>query len=162
MSHNLLLFYSISYMTGGEQPGDRSGIMKRNLSEGARKRLRGTKMRPRNAFEPPEDGLPPQEVRILSLRAEPWPEDSRRVRIHLEITPFIERPNMDVSIQDQNGNEVSSISIIENIEINITFTMHIRSEEVSGVYTAAAGLYYPDHGTVDQKSISFEITENNS
>lgn len=136
--------------------------MKTNLCEGARERSRVTKMRPRNAFEPPEDGLPPQEVRILALRAEPWPEDSRRVRIHLDVTPFIERPNLEISIQDHDGHEVSSISIIESIETNITFTMHIRSPEVSGVYTLAAGIYYPDHGTVDQNSISFEITENNS
>src|SRR5690242_3283114 len=44
-----------------------------------------------HSYEPPEDGLPPQQIRVQTLRAEPWPEDSRRVRIHLDMTPFLER-----------------------------------------------------------------------
>ena len=44
-----------------------------------------------------------KEVRIIELRAEPWPEDGRRVRIHLEVTPFLERPNLEVPITDASS-----------------------------------------------------------
>ena len=110
-------------------------------------------------FQPPEDGLPPEEVRVLSLRAEPWPDGGRRVRVHLEITPFKERPNLEVSIADINGVEVSSINIIESIDTRMTFTMHIRSKEVSGKYTLSASLAYDNLGKVDEKSVSFETHE---
>ena len=121
-------------------------------------------MLPGHSYEPPEDGLPPQEVRIIDLRAEPWPEDRRRVRIRLEVTPFLERPNMEVIITDAQGDEISSINIIESIDTHLAFTMHIRGEQVELSYHLAASISYPDLGTVDQKRIVFETPEkeNNS
>lgn len=108
-----------------------------------------------NPYQPPEDGLPPKEVRILELRGEPWSEDERRVRIHLEMTPFLERPNIEVTITDMDGKEVSSIDIIESIESRMTFTMHIRADNVKGPYTLSANLAYPDIGIVDQNSVRY-------
>jgi hypothetical protein len=112
-----------------------------------------------HSYQPPEDGLPPNEVRILALRAEPWPENDLRVRIHLETTPFIERPSLEISMTDANGDEVSNIHIIESIDDKMTFTMHIRGGEIGGVYTLTATVTYPDFGAVDQKSITFETQE---
>ncbi|HEX7973527.1 MAG TPA: hypothetical protein VF498_03890 [Anaerolineales bacterium] len=40
---------------------------------------------------PPEDALPPDQVRFIDLHVELWP-DGRRVRVHAEITPFQQRP----------------------------------------------------------------------
>lgn len=111
-----------------------------------------------HSYQPPENGLPPADVRILSLRAEPWPEDARRVRIHLEVTPFLERPNLEVTITDAEGEEVASVSIIESIDDRMVFTMHIRKEEIIGQYGLAASIAYPEAGQVDQKSVAFEIT----
>ncbi len=112
-----------------------------------------------HSYTPPEDGLPPQEVRVQTLRAEPWPEDPRRVRIHLEMTPFRERPNIDVLIADENGDEVSSITIIESIDARMAFTMHLRGNYKIGTFTLSARLYYPEIGEVDQKSVNFEIDQ---
>lgn len=113
-----------------------------------------------NPNQPPEDGLPPQEVRITELKAEPWPEDGRRVRIHLETKPFLERPNIEVTIADNEEEEVASINIIESIDARMTFTMHIRGKEtVEGVYKLNARLFYPEIGDVDQKQVLFEIQE---
>jgi len=106
-------------------------------------------------YQPPEDGLPPKEVRILELRGEPWAEDERRVRIHLETTPFLERPNIEVTITDMDGKEVSSIDIIESIESRMTFTMHIRADNAKGPFTLSANLAYPDIGIVDQNSVRY-------
>lgn len=112
-----------------------------------------------HSYQPPEDGLPPQEVRILDLRAEPWAEDGRRVRVYLDVTPFLERPNMEMNIIDAEGLSIASISIIEGIDDHLTFTMHIRGPELHNPYTLAASVYYPELGEVDQKSIQFETRE---
>ncbi len=112
-----------------------------------------------HGYQPPENGLPPQAVRILSLRAEPWPENARRVRIHLDLTPFKERPNVEVRITDAGDQEVASITIIESIEDRMTFTMHIRGETVQGPYTLSARVFYPEIDSVDQKYVPFETSE---
>ncbi len=109
-----------------------------------------------HSYQPPEDGLPPREVRIQSLRVEPWPEDPRRVRVHLDITPFLQRPNIEVSITSESGAEAASIAIIESIESRMVFTMHIRGEPINGKYTLSASLFYEETGTVDQQRVVFE------
>lgn len=107
------------------------------------------------SYQPPEDGLPPKEVRILGLRAEPWPDDSHRVRVHLDLTPFLERPDIEVVLSEPDDVEIGSISIIESIDAKMTFTMHIRGESLKDTYILKASVAYTDIGTVDQKSISF-------
>ncbi len=107
-------------------------------------------------YTPPEDGLPPQEVRIQGLRAEPWSEDGRRLRIHLDVTPFLERPSIEVAIANENGDVLSSISIIETIDAHMAFTMHLRGETLQGKLTLSANILYPEIGEVDQKSVVFE------
>jgi hypothetical protein len=112
-----------------------------------------------HSYQPPEDGLPPVDVRILGLRAEPWPEDARRVRIHLDLTPFLERPDLEVNITDAQDRQVANISIIESIDDHMTFTMHLRGFEIQGPYTLSARIEYPEIGMVDQKKIDFEIEQ---
>lgn len=109
-----------------------------------------------HSYRPPGDGLPPQEVRIQALRAEPWSEDGRRVRIHLDVTPFLERPNIEVAIANERGEAVASVSIIESIDAHMAFTMHLRGDPSNGKFTLSASLLYPEIGEVDQKSVMFE------
>ncbi len=109
-----------------------------------------------HTYQPPEDGLPPQEVRIQSLRAEPWPEDPRRVRVHLDVTSFLQRPNVEVTITNESGAEVASTTIIESIEPRMVFTMHIRGEPMDRKYTLSASVSYEETGTVDQQRVVFE------
>jgi hypothetical protein len=111
-----------------------------------------------NPQQPPEDGLPPEEVRIIQLGAEPWP-DGRRVRVSLEITPFLERPNIEVTITGKQDQEISSINIIGSIDNRMTFTMHLRGEEITGACTVTAVLNYPEIGTVHQESAGFEVVQ---
>jgi hypothetical protein len=93
-------------------------------------------------FQDPSDvPLQPDEVRIRSFTAELWP-DKRRVRITLEITPFQKRPNGEVTINDQDGEEVASFSIIETITPHMDFTVHLRGGRDHGLFTASVVLYY--------------------
>jgi hypothetical protein len=110
-----------------------------------------------NPLQPPEDGLPPDQVRFIEVRIEPWPDDGRKVRVHLQITPFLERPNIEVTIKDPQEEEVASIYIVETIEDRMVFTMHLRSPEmIHGKYTLSASMSYQEVGTVAQESVVFE------
>ena len=115
--------------------------------------------------------LPPHEVRIKLLQAEPWP-DNRRVRVILEVTPFQKRPNGEVNIYNPLGDEVASVSIIESIVPRMEFNMHLRGDNPPGEYRLSATLFYlleaesqenpPEDRQrmlVDEKSVSFVILE---
>lgn len=112
-----------------------------------------------HSYQPPEDGLPPAEIRILDLRAEPWPEDNRKVRIHLHISPFLERPNLEVTITSESGVEAAGIHIIESIDSQMTFTMHLRGIQDERKFTLSASVLYPEIEIVDQKNVEFSIQE---
>jgi len=115
--------------------------------------------------------LPPEDVRIKELRAEPLP-DNRRVRIFLETTPFQKRPNGEVIIANPRGDEVANVSIVESISPRMEFIMHLRGEVPPGEYHLSAVLYYDlavdkpesppeprEKMVVDKGEAKFEIRE---
>ena len=107
----------------------------------------------------PEDGLqrnPPEETRILSLKAEPY-EDARRVRVKLEISPFEKRPHLEVTLSDSQGQEISSTSFIEPMAWSLEFTLHLRSTPSPGPLTLEAHLYYPEGPAAPALSMQFDL-----
>lgn len=114
-------------------------------------------MFPSNPF-PSEDALPPQDTRFTELRIEPW-ADGRRVRVHMGLTPFQQRPNLEAHILDSQGNEIASTTIIENMDIKLVFTMHIRGPEITGPFTLLANIAYQDLGVVDEGKVVFDLQE---
>ena len=108
----------------------------------------------------PEDNLnrtTPEETRITSLSAEPYP-DGYRIHVHIEMTPFQTRPYIDVKLTDSNGDEVASTSVVEPMNFKIEFTMHIRGE-LKNPYTLEAKLFYPEDGpSAEPVTYTFDIT----
>lgn len=102
------------------------------------------------------DALPPQDVRFLDLQVEPW-KDKTRLKILIRLTPFTQFPNLEFSIKSEDGSLIAQSSIIENIENNFVFTMHIRSKSKTGPYTLIGIISYEDIGVVDQKKYIFEV-----
>lgn len=100
--------------------------------------------------------LPPEEVRIKSVKAEPYP-DGQRVRIAVEMTPFQIRPWLELILIDSQGDEIATADIIEPLNYRIELTMHIRKAEPAGRYLLAVRLYYPGQAENDRKEESFEI-----
>lgn len=106
----------------------------------------------------PEDNLnrmTPEETRITSLSAEPYP-DGYRLRVNIGMTPFQKRPHLEVNIANADGEEIASTSIVEPMTFKIEFTMHIRGE-LKNPYTLAAKLFYPDGPTSEPQTLSFEV-----
>ena len=124
--------------------------------------------------DPSEIPLPPDEVRIRSLRVEPWP-DGLRVRVYFEIDPFQQRPNAEIRILDEQDVEVASLNVIETIERKMEFTMHLRHSDPHGRFQGDAVLFYseplqsdkegepqpappaPQHKVVDRARATFSI-----
>jgi hypothetical protein len=106
----------------------------------------------------PEDHLQravPEETRITSLTAAPYP-DGYRLRVNIEITPFQQRPHLEVVLNDADNEEIASTSIIEPLGWKIEFTMHIRGE-LNNPYTLEARLFYPDGPAAETQSFTFDV-----
>ncbi|MGB8214989.1 MAG: hypothetical protein WCE68_15685 [Anaerolineales bacterium] len=100
---------------------------------------------------------PPVETRLLDLRAEPDP-NGQRLRVALELTPFQQRPDIELSLTNSTGSEVASASIIEPVGWKLELTLHIRTIiPTAEKYTLAASLSYPGLGEVDRRTLIIEI-----
>ena len=106
----------------------------------------------------PEDNLTratPEETRITSLSAEPYP-DGYRLRVNIETTPFQKRPHIEATLTDANGDEIASTTLIEPMSWKLEFTMHIRGE-LNNPYTLEAKLFYPDGPTAEPQTFTFDV-----
>jgi len=106
----------------------------------------------------PEDNLTratPEETRIKSLSAEPYP-DGYRTHVNIEVTPFQKRPHIEVSLFDATGNEIASTTIVEPMTWKMEFTMHIRGE-LNNPYTLEAKLFYPDGPAAEPQTFTFDV-----
>lgn len=68
---------------------------------------------------------PRQQVRIEQVEAIPY-ADRHRVKAVVNVTPFIERPNLIVMLKDHSGRTISELNIIETMHSEMEFTIHIR------------------------------------
>jgi hypothetical protein len=108
--------------------------------------------------------LPPDEVRIQALSAEPYP-DGRRVRITFVVTPFQKKPNAEILITNELGFQVASVNIIEAHDQKMELTMHLKEPEPEGKFTLSAVLFYieefpqADKDDVPVKSERFIVDE---
>jgi hypothetical protein len=91
--------------------------------------------------DPNEVRLPPEEVRLNHVQAEPL-LDGTRVKVFLELTPFIKRPNIEIIITNASGKEVAHTAILEIMQRKIELTMHLREAEPGSEYTIDSTIYY--------------------
>ena len=99
----------------------------------------------------------PAETHLLDLRANP-DLDGKRLRVALDLTPFQQRPIIELDLTDSTGNEVASASIIEPVGWKLELTLHIRKAgPTNGIYELAASLSYPELGEIDRRTLSIEV-----
>ena len=108
-------------------------------------------------FEQGADPRPPDEVRIEELQAAPYP-DGRRVKLKLVVTPFIERPNLDVEVFNSAGESVATVDILETMTTAVELTVHLRSPRPEGEHTLRARLYYEEMPDQDTREVVFTVT----
>src|SRR5215468_3668001 len=76
-------------------------------------------------FNPREVPQPRDRVKVEKLEAKPYP-DGWRVRVVLDVTPFQERPSLEIRVRSADGRVVSELSVIETMIWHLEFTIHIR------------------------------------
>jgi hypothetical protein len=120
-------------------------------------------------LNPAEEGvipLPPEAMRILALRAEPAQDNGpTRLRVYIDVTAFQQRPYLEVTLSNEQGEEIASVHIIEPMQRKNVFTMHVpqkaldamRGPQKSGKFGLSARLFYPEKPDSDTRTIQFEI-----
>ena len=91
--------------------------------------------------DPNEIRLAPEEVRLNKVQITPQVNGSQ-VKIYLELTPFMKRPNVEVTITAGSGKEVAHTSILEIMLPKLEFTMHLREPEPGKEYNFETKVYY--------------------
>lgn len=97
----------------------------------------------------------PQDTKLVVLSAQPYP-DARRLRVNLEVTPFLQRPYIELTLKDGDGEEVATVNIVEPMNWKLEFTMHLRGA-LRNPYTLHACLYYPNGPSDEPRQVSFEV-----
>ncbi len=112
--------------------------------------------------DPLEQPRPREDVRIRQIGLFIYP-DLRRMMFGVELTPFVERPSIEVLITNGDGQPAGSLHVIETLTPNFSLTMHLRDRATVNPYELTAVLYYswPDREKVEveRQTVSFEVTQ---
>jgi hypothetical protein len=82
-----------------------------------------------------------QDVRFTTVAVKPYP-DGRRVKLSFALTPFEDRPSVDMDVTNVEGREVASLSLIEAMDTSFDFTVHLRGPEPRGEHVMHLSLFY--------------------
>ena len=91
--------------------------------------------------DPLQEPEPPEEVRLRRLGLFIYP-DKRRVAVGFELTRFRERPSLEVTITNEQGEWAGSLNVIEVLSPNFSLTMHLRDKEPADSYQIEVTIYY--------------------
>jgi len=95
---------------------------------------------------PPQD----DDIKILTLDAEPYP-DSRRVRVKLVLSPFLQGPNAEINLSNQDDELLASINIVNIFIPENEFTLHIpESKSLPGRFTVNVEVFYVEEEEIEQ------------
>lgn len=89
--------------------------------------------------------------------------DKRRVAVGLNLTPFLERPSLELNIRNEIGQIAATLSVIEANEPNFSLTMHLRETTPAAQYHLECIVYYAKSGeekiVVDKQNATFTISQ---
>jgi hypothetical protein len=109
-------------------------------------------------IDPNIERMMPADTRLLNMHAESY-ANGKRVKVILDITPFQQKPYLDLSLTDSLGKVLAATSVVEPISWNLELNLHIRNSSIphSGMCKLSAILSYPELGEVDRRDLNFEI-----
>ena len=89
-----------------------------------------------NIFDDPNQVPKPKEqIRIERVQAAPY-ADRFRIYAEIDVTPFLERPNLILVLRNAAGDIISELNIIATMHAKMDFTIHIRNiDDPAGDYT---------------------------
>lgn len=90
-------------------------------------------------------------------------EEGRRLNFGLELTPFLERPCIDVEISNSDGVWAGSLSVIETVTPNFSLVLHLRDREARDPYHMRVVIYYTtpetERSEVDEQRLEFNSSQ---
>lgn len=102
---------------------------------------------------------PPSEVRFVAVAAEPYP-DRRRIRLSYEVTPFLQRPSVEIRLLDAEGGELGSVTVVDVMGPRFSLTAHLRTAPPSlASVRVVSSLGYDDLPAVDRHELSVDLPE---
>ena len=101
--------------------------------------------------------MPAEDVSILKLRAIPLP-DMKRVTVEMELSPFVEHPNLDISILSPEGEVVANMFVVEARDQVMALTLHPRQPEPEALYTARLAVLKEEE-ILDQHEVTFILSK---
>lgn len=108
-------------------------------------------------FEQGDIPQPSDKVRIEHLAAHPY-EDGWRVGLEVHVTPFQQRPSLEIGLfkkRDEDAQIVAHLSIIETMHPKMEFTMHIRGvDQPYGDYEVRAVLFFREAPPEGEESVA--------
>lgn len=111
-----------------------------------------------NFYEDPFEG--PQargDVRFQQLGFFVYP-DQRRVAVGFQLTPFRERPSIEVRIWNDHGEPAGELLVIEALQPNFSLTIHLRDQEPTDIYRVEAVLYYKPEPGMEREVVQLVST----
>lgn len=108
-------------------------------------------------FEADQAPQPPEQVRVVGAQAAPY-ADGRRVKARVSLTPFLERPDVELRIANQAGETLAEAAVIECVEQEFELTLHLR-QAPPGAATCRLEVIacYPDRNLRSSFSVGFEL-----
>jgi hypothetical protein len=94
-------------------------------------------------------------ISIRKLRAIPLP-DMNRVTVEMELSPFAEYPDLDISILSPEGEVVANMFVVEARDQVMALTLHLRQPEPTALYTARLKVLRGKE-TLDQREVTFNL-----
>lgn len=85
----------------------------------------------------------PDKVQILSVQANLL-SDQRRIELTIEITPFMEQPDLEIQALAEDGRVAASTAIIGVPNQRVSLTLHLRGEIREGRYRVQCTLKYDE------------------
>lgn len=82
-----------------------------------------------------------EDVRIRDMQLEVSPE-GRRVAVDFNLTPFIERPSIQLFVVNAKGEKAGSLTVIETLDNKFGLVVHLRDKEPTETYEIQASVYY--------------------
>jgi hypothetical protein len=99
--------------------------------------------------------MPSEGVSIRKLRAIPLP-DKKRVTVEIELSPFAEHPDLDISILSPEGEMIANMFVMEARDQVMALTLHLRQPEPEALYTARLTVLRREE-TLDQGETTFAL-----
>ena len=103
-----------------------------------------------NLINPTLTPPPQDDIKILALDAEPYP-DGRRVRVKLVLSPFLQGPNAEINLSNHDDELLTTINIVNIFIAENEFTLHIpENKSLPGSYTVNVEVFYIEEEEIEQ------------